>query len=157
MTAEVLEIKKVEVEAEVKDMPSYNHSYICNGILRQLLPDERIEAFPELSLAIENGLTPDISVYLKKDVPPPNFFNDVIRLDIMPLIAIEVISISQNINDLLKKAEKLVSFGIKTVWTIEPYSRTTFVTTAGGTEIKYNTTVESEGIKVDFQKIFGVN
>jgi Uma2 family endonuclease len=41
----------------------------------------------------------------------------------MPVLAIEVISSSQNIQDLLEKAELLVKNEVKAVWTIEPYSR----------------------------------
>jgi len=77
-----------------------------------------------------------------------------VRYPEMPILAIEIISASQNIQDLLDQARKLVSVGIKAVWTIEPFGRTIFVTTREGEEIFHNQEVESEGIKVDFRKIF---
>jgi hypothetical protein len=40
------------------------------------------------------------------------------------------------------------------VWTVEPYTRSIFVTTQSGERIVYNDEVESEGIKVDFKTIF---
>jgi Uma2 family endonuclease len=72
----------------------------------------------------------------------------------MPMLAIEVISASQNIQTLLEKAERMIQAGIKSVWTVEPYSQTIFVTTAQGVERIYNQTVEFEAVKVGFQKIF---
>jgi Uma2 family endonuclease len=73
----------------------------------------------------------------------------------MPILSIEVVSASQNIQDILEKSERMVKAGIKAVWTVEPYTRTIFVTTTQGERIFYNQEVESEGIKVDFRKIFG--
>jgi Uma2 family endonuclease len=72
----------------------------------------------------------------------------------MPILAIEVISASQNIQDLLIKADTLVANGVKTVWTIEPFTETIFVTTKDGEEKFTNQEIESENIKVDFRKIF---
>ena len=113
-----------------------------------------LRALPELTLDIGNGITPDLCVY-ERDTIKPNFRRDVTRYGEMPILAIEVISASQNIQDLLEKAEMLVENGIRAVWTVEPYTRTIFVNTQEGGKIFYNQAVESEGIKVDFTKIFG--
>lgn len=140
----------------INEMPTLNHSYICSQIMRQLLPNEHIEVLPELTLAIGNGLTPDISVYPKEEIKP-NFWEDITRFEKPPLLAIEIISPSQNIQDLLEKARLLTNSGAKTVWTVEPFSHSIWVTTEGGTQLFHNTTIESNGIKVDFQKIFDVD
>ena len=103
---------------------------------------------------IEKGLTPDISIYPKEKVAP-DFLNDYAKFSEMPLIAIEVISASQNIQDLLEKSKLLVSHNVKAVWTIEPYTNTIFVTTPSGIQKFPSQVLESEGITVDFQKIFG--
>lgn len=150
------EVEEVTIEEEEKEMPSFNHSYICKEILRQLFENEKIDALPELTLDVEKGITPDISVYSTEKLKP-NFLQDVVRYPEMPTLAIEVISASQNIQDLLEKARKLVGFGIKAVWTIEPFGQTIFVTTKGGEKIVHNQEIESEGIKVDFRKIFNLN
>ena len=70
-------------------------------------------------------------------------------------LAIEIISPSQNIQDLLSKAKLLIQSGAKSVWTVEPFSYSIWVTNEIGTKLFHNTTIESEGITVDFQKIFG--
>ncbi len=136
-----------------EEMPSFNHSVTCNRLLKQLFADDKIEALPELTLNINRGITPDISVYLKENVTP-NFLKDYTKYPEMPLLAIEVISASQNIQDLLEKSEMLVANGVKAVWTIEPFTNTIFVTTQDGIKKFTSQTIESEGIKVDFQKIF---
>ncbi len=142
------------IEEITEKMPTLNHSYICSQIMRQLLPNERIEVLPELTLAVGSGLTPDISVYLKEEIKP-DFWNDITRFDKSPLIAIEIISPSQNIQDLLEKAKILANSGAKAVWTVEPFSHSIWVTTEKETQLFHNTRIESEGIAVDFQKIFG--
>lgn len=152
MLAEVEEI--IEEQIEEREMPSFNHSYICKEVLRQLFQDESVDAFPELTLDIDKGITPDICVY-KSGAIKPNFLRDYAKYPQMPILAIEVISASQNIQTLLEKAEMLIENGVKSVWTIEPFGQAIFVTTDKGEEIFHNQEVESEGIKVDFKKIFG--
>lgn len=152
MLAEVEEIV-VEQEEEEKEMPSLNHSFICAEIAEQLYANKEIKALPELTLDIDKGITPDISVYPREQIKP-NFSRDITKFPEMPILAIEVISASQNIQDLLIKADVLVEKGVKTVWTIEPFTNTIFVTTKNGEEKFTNQTIESEGITVDFKKIF---
>jgi len=151
MLAEVEEI--VEEQTEEREMPSFNHSYICAEIIEQISENKIFKALPELTLDIGNGLTPDVSIYLRSEVKP-NFLRDFPKYPEMPMVAIEVISASQDIQDLLEKAQLLVTNGVKAVWTIEPFSNSIFVTTKQGEEIFHNQEVESGGIKVDFRKIF---
>lgn len=143
-------------------MPSLNHSYICLQILRQLLQNEKVEPLPELTLDIANGLTldiangltPDIAIFPKEQIHP-NFFRDVYKFQQMPVLAIEVISSSQTIEELLEKAAQLIQAGVKAVWTIEPHSRSVFVTTASEEKLFHDKIVENEEIRVDFAKVFG--
>ena len=137
-----------------EEMPSLNHSYICLQILRQLLQNEKVEPLPELTLDIANGLTPDISIFPKEQIHP-NFFRDVSRFQQMPILAIEVISSSQTIEELLGKASQLIQAGVKVVWTIEPHSRSVFVTTPSEEKLFHDGIVENEEIQVDFAKVFG--
>ena len=119
----------LEKDKQDEEMPSLNHSYICLQILRQLLQNENVEPLPELTLDIANGLTPDISIFPKEQIHP-NFFRDVSKFQQMPVLAIEVISSSQTIEELLEKAAQLIQAGVKAVWTIEPHSRSVFVMTS---------------------------
>lgn len=134
-------------------MPSLNHSYICLQILKQLISNEAIEPLPELTLDIANGLTPDISIFPKAKIQP-NPFRDILRFQERPILAIEVVSSSQTIQEMLQKATQLVNEGVKVVWTVEPYSRTVFVTTQNSETLFHEELIENEGIQVDFSKVF---
>lgn len=150
LSEELVEIEKEETE---KEMPSFNHSYICTEILLHLSKNEHYKPLVELTLDVDNGLTPDISVFPKGKIKP-NFFQDITKYPEMPTLAIEIISASQNIQDLLLKAKLLVRNGVKAVWTIEPFGNTIFITTKEGEQRFHNTEIESEGIKIDFRQIF---
>lgn len=141
------------IENQVEEMPSLNHSYICAQIMQQLLQNNAIQPLPELTLDIENGLTPDISVF-KREKIQPNFFEDILKVKDLPLLAIEVISSSQSIQAIFEKSNVLVNAGVKTVWTIEPYGRSIFVVNKERKKLFHEEMVESEGIKVDFKKVF---
>ena len=147
-------MQRIEDDKKDEEMPSLNHSYISIQILRQLLENEKIEPLPELTLDIDNGLTPDISIFLKEQIQP-NFFHDVSKFQQMPVLAVEVISSSQTIQELLEKAAQLVDAGVKVVWTIEPHSKSVFVTTPSEEKLFHDEVVENESIKVDFAKVFG--
>lgn len=141
------------IHTDEVEMPSLNHSYICSRILRQLFAIDDIEALTELTLDIDKGLTPDICVYPIATLTP-NFSRDITKVSALPILAIEVISASQNIQTILEKAERLVQAGVKAVWTVEPYTRSIFVTTEAGEYIVYNSVVSFETITVDFTRIF---
>jgi Uma2 family endonuclease len=153
MIEEVVELEQVE---EIEEMPSFNHSYICLQTILQLNQNPDIIPLPELTLDVDKGLTPDISVF-PKDKVKPNFFEDITKYPDMPTLAIEIISASQNIQDLLAKAKLLVRNGVKAVWTVEPFTNTVFVTDKIGEKRLHNQIIESEGIKVDFRQIFATN
>jgi Uma2 family endonuclease len=140
-------------DIQAEEMPSLNHSYICAQIMRQLLQDESVQPLPELTLDIENGLTPDISVF-KKEKIKPDFFEDILKVKELPILAVEVISSNQNIQAILERAKLLVEAGVETVWAVEPYSRSIFVVTAGDRKLFHEEPVETAGITVDFSKVF---
>ena len=152
LVEEVLEVKTEKEE----EMPSFIHSYLCGEIMEHLAQNKHFKAFPELTLAIENGITPDISIYPRQK-EKPSFLRDISKFPDMPVLAIEIISASQSIQQLLEKSQLLIENGVKAVWTVEPFTNTVFVTTKDGEKRFHNQIVESEDIKVDFRQIFGTN
>lgn len=148
----MFENTQIEENRDIK-MPSVNHSFICAELMRQFLQDESLQPLPELTLDIENGLTPDICIYKRENIRP-NFFEDILKMKELPLLAIEVISSSQNIASMLDKANTLLNAGIKNVWTVEPYSHSVFVLNKEGKQLFHESIVESDGIKIDFNKVF---
>lgn len=153
MTAEIDETFDEYIEVKEKKL-SLNQSYICAEIIEQLAENKMFKALPELTLKIGKGITPDVCVYPREKIKP-NFRRDISQFAEMPTLAIEVISASQNIQKLLEKANRMVKAGVKSVWTIEPFGETVFVTTENGEEIFHKQIIENEGITVDFKKVFG--
>ena len=140
-------------ENQEEKMPSLKHSYVCSEIMRQLLADEHIQPLPELTLDIEKGLTPDISVY-RKDSIQIEPFGDHVKYDQMPILAIEIVSPSQNIYQLREKSSLLRNHGVQAIWTVEPYAHSVLVNDASGEHLFREESIESANIRVDFARIF---
>ncbi len=134
--------------------PSLNQSYLCRRIILAVEQSGQWEAWPELMLDIEGGLIPDIAIY-GVGVLAPNFLEDQTRCAILPTVAVEVVSPSQPIHGLMRKAGKFLRAGIPAVWTVEPYGQVVYISTARGRQIQLAGVVENEGIRVDFASIFG--
>jgi Uma2 family endonuclease len=151
ITEEVEEFANANPE---QDMPTLNHSNLCADIMEQIWEDRTFKPLPELTLDIGNGITPDISVYLRERMKP-DYWHDVVKYPEMPLLAIEAVSPSQGVQGLVEKAETLLAHGVKAVWVVEPVTKSIVVVTPGGKKALHNQVVESEGVKVDFRRIFG--
>jgi len=147
------EERAAHLNEQEEAMPSVNHSYLCLHILKQLLSNEEFEPFPELTLDIANGVTPDICVFPKNAIRP-NLLHDVLKCQEKPVLAIEVVSASQTISDMLQKASQMVQSGVPMVWTVEPYGRSVFVTTPEEETVVHEEALERAGIHVDFSQIF---
>jgi Uma2 family endonuclease len=144
------------LEKQGEEMPSLNHSFVCAQVMKQLLQNDDIQPLPELTLDIDKGATPDISIFPRANVQP-NFFEDVLKLQQLPFLAIEVVSSSQSVQEMLMKAATLINAGIKTVWVVEPYGRSIFVISDRSKQLFHEEPVESNGVRVDFAKVFSLS
>ena len=113
-----------------KPMPSKAHGYTQTNIIAVLLPHrDEYTIFSELTLELDGReLTPDLSVYPKTDV---DLVHDEVRVPDPPLLAVEIASPTQNIQDLIEKAEFLLDAGVQSCWLVQPPLRT--VTLFSGT------------------------
>jgi Uma2 family endonuclease len=141
-------------DTEVNMSPSLNHSYLCKRLIVEIEKSGKWEAWPELALDIEGGLVPDIAVY-QAGVLKPDFTEDIIRCKTLPQIAVEIISPSQSVHNLLIKAGKFIKAGIPAVWTVEPYGGIIYISAKEGRRVAVAELVESEGVRVNFAEIFG--
>jgi Uma2 family endonuclease len=85
----------------------------------------------------------------------PDFTEDIIRCKTLPQIAVEIISPSQSVHNLLIKAGKFIKAGIPAVWTVEPYGGIIYISAKEGRRVAVAELVESEGVRVNFAEIFG--
>jgi len=114
---------------EKEEMGSVNHSLAQTKLTTMLSNDKRFSTLVELSLEVgemdltqfgiknKRELKPDLCLYLKGIKPKER---DVIRMSDMPLLAIEIISPEQGINELLGKFEAYFALGVKSCWLVIP-------------------------------------
>ena len=132
---------------------SLNHSYICAQILRQLLQDKTLDPLPFVTLALEEGITPDISVFEEQEIDP-DFFKDINQVKILPRLVIEVLTANQALQVRMDRANRLLAHGVPVVWVVESWSKSVFEITSEKHQLFHQTIVNSKGIAVDFAKVF---
>lgn len=152
--ATILEIEEFQTE----DIMSLNHSRIINRLCIALDKyDASYDTFPELELELSTGkCKPDVCIYPNL---PVDWYNDTIFFTDSPLIAIEILSPKQALNDLTDKAFKqYFPAGVKVVWIIIPVLRLVQVLLPNGDsqnlsshEIMKDTIT---GIEIDLKTIF---
>jgi Uma2 family endonuclease len=106
-----------EIERQ-KPMPSFNHSVIQLNLgaeLRYRYKDSyRIAS--ELSLDLSDWPSvPDICIYPKM---PLDLRNDITTVTDPPLCAIEIISPSQSLHELVDKAARYFQHGVRSCWIV---------------------------------------
>ena len=113
------EVKLSEYETERhKPMPSLNHSIIQANLIRELglSYKDKYRIASELSLDLSDWPSvPDICIYPKM---PLDLRQDVATMTEPPLCAIEIISPSQSLSELVGKAEKYFQYGVRSCWIV---------------------------------------
>lgn len=109
-----------------KPMPSKAHGYTQTNLIVALSRfRDRYTIFSELTLELDGReLTPDLSVYPKTDV---DLVHDEVRVTDPPLLAVEIASPTQNVQDLVQKIEFLLEAGVESCWLVQPPLRTVTV------------------------------
>jgi Uma2 family endonuclease len=103
-----------------KPIPSKNHAIVQGNIyflLRQKY--ESLYRFvTEVSILMhEKERIPDLAIYEQLEFTPGN---DEVRLETPPLTAIEILSPTQNLADLIAKSYRYFEAGVKSYWLVLP-------------------------------------
>jgi Uma2 family endonuclease len=109
-----------------KPMPSKAHGYTQTNLILALGSyRDCYTLFSELTLEL-NGqeLTPDLSVYEKTEV---DLLHDEVRVSDPPLLAVEIASPTQSVQDSIAKIEVLLNAGVQSCWLVQPPLRTVTV------------------------------
>jgi Uma2 family endonuclease len=134
MSEEIIDFEDgvIDNEEEGRKMPSKKHSMTQTSLTVQFGNDERFTTFVEVSLdassidlsqfglKAKDELIPDVCVYLE---PPPiddKLGSDEARITQIPDLAIEVLSPSQTVNELLRKIDAFFALGVKSCWLVMP-------------------------------------
>ena len=106
-----------------KPMPSLNHAFVQTAIIGSFLPSREFFVLSELTLELPDGsrLTPDISVCPKQT---PDWRHDVIRMKIMPKLAVEIPSPTQGFQEIADKLDLYFAHGVESVWVVQPGMQT---------------------------------
>ena len=139
-----------------KPMPSKNHSFVQLYLIRALLRYEaEFSILPELSLKLDGQpFVPDISVFPKRS---PDWRHDQIHVEEPPLLAIEILSPKQAMQDLTDKFEAYFAAGVKACWLVQPIMRTIAVFTPDSDVQVYTEGTLKDpatGIEISLEEIF---
>ena len=73
----------------------------------------------------------------------------------MPLLAIEILSPTQNMNELFDKSKVYLQAGIQSVWIVQPFAHTISVVAPEGVTLHHEGILtDSTGITLDMASVF---
>ena len=141
-----------------KPMPSKLHSIAQTNLIGRLLTYRpKFQVLSELTLHLgDRDLTPDLSVYRDLEV---DFTQDETRMTEPPLLAIEISSPTQGIQDLVDKARFLMEQGVESCWIVQPPLRAITVFTPDMESTTYSEgTVKDPAteVEVDLDAVFSL-
>ena len=97
------------------------HSRIQANLVHELRKLKEFALYTELSIVVEDRkCKPDVCAYPFQEI---DWKHDVIRTEEMPILAIEIVSPRQTIQDVVNKIEIYLKEGIGSCWLIIPYPR----------------------------------
>jgi Uma2 family endonuclease len=112
-----------EIEEDITDMGSLNHSYLQIKLGALLLGLEKYLVLSEISLdtrmleSPSKEIRPDLALFPKQSI---NFLQDEIRMQTAPLLSIEILSPRQSIDEILEKFRLYFQLGVQSCWLVLP-------------------------------------
>lgn len=174
--SELIELDEEIINNEEIDMGSLYHSSTQTNLANQLFNDERFLVLIELSLDTsqidlaqfylknKNELKPDLCIYNKQPKPKSTkqkrLNADILRVPKMPVLAIEVLSPSESVNELLMKFDAYFALGVKSCWLVMPSLEEIKVYSQQGSNKTFDMQRDTEvidevlDIRLPIQKIF---
>lgn len=113
-----------------KPMPGKLHGFTQSVLIALLMQHrDRYTLFSELTLELDDWqVTPDLSLYPKMTI---DFTRDEIRMTEPPLLAVEIASPTQGMQELVDKIRRLLEAGVRSCWLVQPMLQT--ITVFSGT------------------------
>ena len=104
-----------------KPMPSKNHGYVQSRLLMILgykyLLDFTLLSEISIEMPTRPNCVPDIALYPKMQI---DFYHDETFMKQMPISAIEIVSPTQSIDEILAKFERYFFAGVQSCWLVQP-------------------------------------
>jgi Uma2 family endonuclease len=139
-----------------KPMPSFNHGFVQAMITGVLLDQQDdLMVVNELTLQLgDDRVTPDVCVYPHRTV---NFQDDVVAMTEMPLLAVEILSPTQGVQEVVTQIQNLLEAGVESCWLVQPATETVTIYRSGEKPRTFSTgtfTDPATGIEADIADIF---
>ena len=139
-----------------KPLPSRHHSIVESRLSIELSKQEKYDVFIELSLELSTGnATPDICLFEHEKI---DWLNDEIVVTRPPLLSIEILTLGQNLDDLLDRIAKIYfPAGVKSCWIVVPSLKTFTIYTSEREVRNMKDGILKDpvlGVEVDVKKIF---
>ncbi len=140
-----------------KPMPSRNHSLVQVSLIGEFLRQgDELSILSEFSLELEGTpFVPDISVHRRmQDV---DVLHDEIKGTEPPLLAVEILSPTQPLDDLVQKASAYLKAGVQACWLVQPSLQNITVFLPGQSPRTYTegeVTDPTTGITVKLEDVF---
>lgn len=100
-------------------LPAYNYSYTKARLIGALLQLENFTAFSQLTLRVDGkNYTPDVCLYPKRNVNLS--LAEPLEITIMPTLAIEVLSHTETLQEILDRFTAYFGAIIKSCWLVVP-------------------------------------
>ncbi len=153
---EAVALSEYEMERG-KPMPSRNHALVQSCMTVAFMRyDDKLSILPEFSLELDGQpFVPDISVYRRlQDV---SALHDEIKGTEPPLLAVEILSPTQPLDDLVQKAEAYLEAGVEACWLVQPSLQNITVFLPGQRPLTYTAGEVSDpgtGITVQLEEVF---
>jgi Putative restriction endonuclease len=118
--AKIRQLSAYEIKRN-KPLPDLIHSFLQPQIMFELhiRLGDNFSIFPELDLIMPEKTiaVPDIVIYPKMKV---DFSNDILVMEEMPLTTIEIMTPPQDKDDMIARAKRYLSAGVKSSWIVFP-------------------------------------
>ena len=142
-----------------KPMPSKNHGRTQATLLGIFYSyyRKKYTCLSELSLNLDGDkLTPDICLY---PYAPANWLHDQNPVTEPPIMAVEIISPSQSVTEMLTKARRYFAGGVQSFWLVEPALQTISVLSPNDTLQTFASGIVRDaiaGIELPIAEVFEV-
>ena len=136
-------------------MPGKNHAIVQSNLVAAFARNRDFRTMSELNLELDGWrVVPDLCVFPRTS---NNFAEDITWVTVAPLIAVEIFSPSQTLEEMTTKISRLLAAGVASVWFIIPSVRVVSIYQQGAPVLSATAGVLTDpvtGISVNVDEIF---
>lgn len=140
---------------EGQDVGDPIHSAVQANLVSEFTKHRDFRVYSELDLRLAGRESrPDLSVYRRE---PLNFRAGITHREDPPVLAVEILSTKQNLDELFRRADHLLAAGVKSFWLVTPQLRTVTILLPDGLEESHRAGIVTDpatGVTADLDAVF---